>query len=170
MGTLHSGSSREIADAIWAGELDVALIAGGEAQRSLKLGAGKSAGDGRKTRPWQIGSSDGGGGGADPVVGDDRLGFGDAESQSGLFVPIHVYPLFESVIANRAGRSYEEQRRLLGGLLAPLTEIASRHRCAWFPVARTPAEISELSDENRFVSEPYTKRMCAFWELTRRPQ
>jgi acetyl-CoA C-acetyltransferase len=157
-----------VADTIWSDDLDVALIVGGEAQRSLKLGSGRASSDGApKTRPWQLGRSDardgdGDGDGADPIVGDDRLGFGDAESQAGLFAPIHVYPLFESVIASRAGRSWEEQRRFLGQFLAPLTEIASRHRCAWFPVARTPAEISDLSDENRLVSEPYTKRMCAF--------
>jgi acetyl-CoA C-acetyltransferase len=146
-----------LSDSIWAGELEVALICGGEAQRS----------DWIEKRPARPVNSDGransdGPDGPDRVVGDDRLGFGDAELGAGLLAPAQVYPLFESVIADEAGRTMAEHRRFLGGLLAPMTKVAAAHRTAWFPIPRTPEEIAEPSPENRLVSEPYTKLMCAF--------
>jgi acetyl-CoA C-acetyltransferase len=161
-----------LADEIWSGRLDVAVVTGGEAQRSAR------AGHRRQSESQQSGSEQHGAdrkksgfprlktsspdGNSDPVVGDERLGFGDAEAAAGLLAPVHVYPLFESAIAHRAGRTYAEQREFLGTLLAPFTEVASRNPYAWFNEVRSPAEISELSDDNRLVSEPYLKRMCAF--------
>ena len=143
-----------IADSIWAGELEVALIAGGEAQRSAWAGISKRGGqhDGQGNEVDE----------ADPVVGDSRLGFGDAELGAGLLAPVQVYPLFESVIAHDAARTYAEQREFIGRLLSPMTSVAASHACAWFPIERSPEDISELSSENRLVSEPYSKRMCAF--------
>jgi acetyl-CoA C-acetyltransferase len=78
-----------------------------------------------------------------------------------LFLPIHVYPLFESAMAAHAGRSFDEHRRFLGELLAPATAVAAKHPYAWFPVERTPDELSTPTDDNRLTAEPYTKRMNA---------
>jgi acetyl-CoA C-acetyltransferase len=165
-----------LADEIWSGRLDVALVTGGEAQRSARAGRRHQSG-GHQSGGHQSGSEQRGArkrsgfprlsssspdGNSDPVVGDERLGFGDAEAAAGLLAPVHVYPLFESAIAHRAERSFAEQREFLGKLLAPFTEVASRNPYAWFPEIRSPAEISEQSDDNRLVSEPYLKRMCAF--------
>jgi acetyl-CoA C-acetyltransferase len=141
------------AEAIWAGKLDAALIAGGEAQRSVSIA--KSIGA-------QDGASPEAGSGPDLVVGDERPGFGDAEINAGLLAPVHVYPMFESALAHAAGRSLEQQRDHLAMFLSKMTDVAAAHRCAWFPVRRTPEEISNPSEENRIVSEPYTKLMCAF--------
>ena len=135
-----------LADSIWSGNLEVALIAGGEAQRSAWAGYRSTEASGK----------------ADPVVGDERLGFGDAELAAGLIAPVHVYPLFESVLAQRTGRTFAEQRDFLGRLLSPMTSVAASRDCAWFPAERSPADISILSSENRLVCEPYSKRMCAF--------
>jgi acetyl-CoA C-acetyltransferase len=157
-----------LADSIWSGDLEVALIAGGEAQRSA-WAANRDSEPSRRQR-WRdkgIVSGDGGDGGgevagSDPVVGEERLGFGQAELAAGLLAPVHVYPLFESVIAHKAGRTFEEQREFLGRLLAPMTGVAAAHDCAWFPAERSSVEISGPSADNRLISEPYSKRMCAF--------
>ena len=160
-----------LADEIWSGQLDVALVSGGEAQRSARArhrdqsGGHQSAGEqggARKRSGFPRLRTSSPDGSSDPVVGDERLGFGDAEAAAGLLAPVHVYPLFESAIAHRAGRSFAEQRELLGKLLAPFTEVAARNPYAWFPEVRSPADISEPSDDNRLVSEPYLKRMSAF--------
>jgi len=137
------------AAAIAAGEIETVLIAGAEAQRSNKL-AGAPAPD--VTEPA---------GDPDEVVGDDRPGVGPAELAIGLLAPVHVYPLFESVLAARAGRTFEEQRTHLGALMARFTEVAAGHPVAWFPERRTPGELSALAPDNRLVAEPYPKRMCA---------
>lgn len=98
----------------------------------------------------------------DPVYGTERLGVGPAETEAGLFAPVHIYAMLESAIAARAGRTPAEHRPYLGSLLAPFTETAARHPCSWFPTPFTPEQISTPGPDNRLVAEPYTKRMCAF--------
>jgi acetyl-CoA C-acetyltransferase len=138
---------------IAAGHIDVVLIAGAEAQRS-------SRSDGPKANDLDVvGTSH------DPVIGDDRPPVSTAELQAGLIAPIHVYALFESVLAHRSGRSLAEHRAGLGRLMAPFTAVAATHPYAWFPTVRTAAELSDITPENRLVSEPYTKNMCAMFAV-----
>jgi acetyl-CoA C-acetyltransferase len=95
-------------------------------------------------------------------VGDDRPGSSAEELAAGLSIPAIVYPVIESVLAARAGRSPAAQRAFLGELMAPFTEVAASQPFAWFPARRTAAEIASPSESNRLVAEPYTKLMTAF--------
>ena len=88
-----------------------------------------------------------------------------AELQAGLIAPVHLYALFESVLAHRAGRSFAEHRAELGRLMAPFTAVAATHPYAWFPDARTAAELSDITPDNRLISEPYAKNMCAMFTV-----
>lgn len=140
-------------DAIVSGEVDAVLIAGGEALastlRARKQGVKLDRGD-PDSEPGC------------PTIGDERPGAGPLEMAAGLIPPAHLYPLFESVLAARAGRSPDEQRRWLGELLAPFTEVAASHpEHAWFPVRRSAGELSTPTDDNRLTAEPYTKLMNA---------
>jgi len=137
---------------IAAGRLSVTLIAGAEAIRSSR--ARRTAGMARDDGATDLAP--------DAVVGDDRPGAGPAESAIGLLAPVHVYPLFESVVASRAGHDAAGHRRAMGTLFAPFTERAAAHPYAWFPTSRTAAEIATPSAGNRIVCEPYTKLMTAF--------
>ena len=143
------------AASISAGEVRGVLIVGAEAQRSVKLGGGGGApvedpGGGADTPP------------ADPVVGDERPGVGPAEMAAGMLAPVHVYAMFESVLARRAGHTMDEHRAALGRLMAPFTAVAAAHPTAWFAQARRPEELATVAPDNRLVAEPYPKRMCAF--------
>ncbi len=137
---------------IAAGSLSATVIAGAEAIRSSR--ARRAAGLPR--HPGMEGLP------PDPVVGDDLPGVGPAESAIGLMAPVHVYPLFESVVAARAGHDAVAHRRAMGELLAPFTTVAQANPFAWFPEARTAAAIATPTPDNRIVCEPYTKRMTAF--------
>ncbi|MHB1518338.1 MAG: acetyl-CoA acetyltransferase [Acidimicrobiales bacterium] len=99
---------------------------------------------------------------ADPVVGDALPGVGPAETAIGLVLPAHIYPMFESVLAARAGHRAAEHRQALGSVLAPFTEVASRNPFAWFTDRLSAEAIATPAADNRIVSEPYTKRMNAF--------
>lgn len=131
---------------IAAGRAATVLIAGGEAVRSQRVGA---------TQPASPRNPD-------PVEGDPRPGLSEIERAAGLAVPAQVYPMIESVLAGRAGRSPSEQRLALGELMAPFSRVAAGHRLAWFPQARRPEEISTPAADNRIYAEPYTKLMNAF--------
>jgi acetyl-CoA C-acetyltransferase len=147
------------ASAVAAGDIDAVLVVGAEAQRSQRAARGQgNRHQGSATQKSDDGDADRP---ADLTVGDERMGVGQEELDAGLIVPVHVYALFESVLAHRAGRSFAEQRLALGALMAPFTEVAAAHPYAWFPQRRRPGELSELTPDNRLVTEPYPKRMCA---------
>ena len=137
------------ADDIAAGRVRAVLIAGAEALRSHQARRSAGAAPSSAEDP------------PDPVIGDDRPGLSDVEVASGLFLPAHVYPLFESAIATQLGRSVEEHRAALGRLMAPFSAVAAMRPHAWFPEALTPQAISTPSPDNRVTAEPYTKRMNA---------
>ncbi|HXQ61788.1 MAG TPA: hypothetical protein VN796_05595 [Acidimicrobiales bacterium] len=141
------------AAAIAAGGADVVLIAGAEAQRSARSGPSTPADENVTPGP------------PDPVIGDDRPPVSAAEFQAGLIAPVHLYSMFESVLAHRAGRTFAEHRAHLGRLMAPFTAVAAAHPYAWFPVARTPTELSDITLDNRLVSEPYAKNLCAMFAV-----
>lgn len=140
------------AEDIAAGRLSATLIAGAESARSARLRGreGLFAPRDPDVRP------------VDAVVGGDTRMLSRAEVQVGMFIPAHVYPLFDSVLAHRAGRTYDEQRAFLGGLLAPFTTVAAGHPFAWFRTRRSAEDLATPTADNRVTAEPYTKRMNAF--------
>lgn len=140
---------------IAAGSLSVTLIAGAEAIRSSRARRARRAGG----MPRDLGATELP---ADPLVGDDLPGVGPAESAIGLMAPVHVYPLFESVVAARAGNDASDHRLAMGRLLAPFTSVAAVNPYAWFPESRSAEAIATPAPDNRIVCEPYTKRMTAF--------
>jgi acetyl-CoA C-acetyltransferase len=133
------------------GALSVTVIAGAEAIRSSR---GRRAAGLPRDEGVELPE--------DPVVGDDQPGIGPGELAIGLMAPVHVYPLFESVVAARAGHSAAQHRQVIGDLFAPFTTVAAHHPMAWFPQERTAAEIATPTPDNRIVAEPYTKLMTAF--------
>ncbi len=143
--------SRAASD-IAGGSLSATVIAGAEAIRSSR--ARRAVGLPRDVGVAELPP--------DPMVGDDLPGIGPAESAIGLMAPVHVYPLFESVVAARAGHDAPTHRAAIGELFAPFTKVAEAHPYAWFPEARTAGDIATPSPDNRIVCEPYTKRMTAF--------
>ena len=145
---LVSRAASEIA----AGSLSVTLVAGAEAIRSSR--ARRASGLPRDGGVADLAP--------DATVGDDLPGFGPAELAVSLLAPVHVYPLFENVLASRAGRDADTHRAAIGRLMAPFTEVAAANPYAWFPEVRTAEEIATPTPDNRIVCEPYTKRMTAF--------
>lgn len=137
---------------IAAGTLSATLIAGAEAIRSSRARRAQEL-----PRDEGVVDLD-----PDPVVGDAEPGFGPAELAIELLAPIHVYPLFENVLAARAGRDATAQRSAIGQLMAPFARVAATNPHAWFPMERSAAEIATPTPDNRIVCEPYTKRMTAF--------
>jgi len=163
--------------AVAAGELDTVVVVGAEAQHTARVQAQHGPARRSQARRSQAHDDAGdvppGDGRApghppaperiepDAVVGDDRAGVGPAELQAGLITPVHVYAMFESVMAARAGRTPAEHRAELGALMAPFTEVAAANPFAWYPEGRSASELAAVTADNRLVAEPYTKRMCA---------
>jgi len=142
------------ANEITAGLSSATLIVGGESLRTGRLRSGGSAQEPSPAPPTA--------GAPDPILGENRQDLTEEERAAGLYVPLFVYPLFESVLASRARRDPIAQRAHLGRLLAPLTAVASKCEHSWFPQVKSPEALSTPTEENRLVVEPYTKTMVAF--------
>lgn len=137
----------ELGRRIWRGVSDAVLVVGAESGASARK---VTSGD-APLEPKPVAAHD-------ESLGDTRPGLSEAEMCAGLHWPHEVYPIFESAIAARSGRTFDEQRRWLGNLMAPFTLEASRHpEQAWFPRCRTADELSAVSPANRMVCEPYPK-------------
>lgn len=93
--------------------------------------------------------------------GDSRLGASAHEIAHDLLLPAEVYPLFETALRASSGHSIAQHTEFLGRLCASMSRRALAHRCAWSPEARSAAEISTPSADNRYIGFPYTKSMNA---------
>lgn len=97
----------------------------------------------------------------DRVVGVDKPANNEAETGVGLGAPIYAYALIESALRGAAGTSPEAHTAAIADLWARHSAIAAGNPYAWDPTERTAEEIATVSPDNRAVSDPYTKLMCA---------
>jgi acetyl-CoA C-acetyltransferase len=56
-------------------------------------------------------------------------------------------------------------RERIGELLSPMTEIAARNPCAWFPETHAAADLITARPDNRMVGYPYTKTMMSIMDV-----
>jgi acetyl-CoA C-acetyltransferase len=130
------------------GELDLALIVGGEA-----LATRRHLPDPAWSHPPEAPSPF-------PITIDRN------EARHGIFQAYLTFALLDSARRRHLGRSMAEHQGALGLLLAPLSEVAaSDPEHAWFPIARDAATISVPSPSNRMVATPYTKYMTAIMDV-----
>jgi acetyl-CoA C-acetyltransferase len=133
---------------IQAGRIDVAILAGGEATRTRLRG--RKAG----VEPdWPKGDP------ADEptIVGEELEMNLEAETSRGLYLPVQIYPIFESALRAASGRSFDEHQAYLGRLWSGLSEVAAHNPHAWIQEAKTPEEIITVTDANRMIGLPYPK-------------
>ncbi|MGH3431771.1 MAG: type II toxin-antitoxin system Rv0910 family toxin, partial [Thermocrispum sp.] len=138
------------AQSIVDGEASVVLLSGAEA------GATLAATDG--TPDWPVQPD-----GVAPtrVVGIDRPGNHEAETAVGLGMPIYLYALLESAVRGVSGRDPKEHRQAVGELWSRLSAVAAANPYAWQPQQFTAEQITTPTADNRMVSAPYTKLLCA---------
>jgi acetyl-CoA C-acetyltransferase len=133
---------------IWAGDSEVALLVGGEAQASVTL-LGKAGID-----PVSLGWSAEPGG--PPGFGLDQLGSAGMQAAQ-LFQPTRVYPLYENRLQADLGQTPAEALAWSAQIYADLSTVAAAHPSAWNPVALTPEQVTA----GRLVCEPYPLGMNA---------
>ena len=75
--------------------------------------------------------------------------------------PTQVYPLIETALRHASGHGIAEHQRAIGELWSRFAAVAATNPHAWTPIGYSADEIRVPSPDNRLVSFPYTKRMCA---------
>ncbi len=136
--------------AILAGELDLAILTGGEAWRT-RMRARKQGVD----LHWPTAAA-----GDEPVVlGEDLTMNMQAEIDRHIVMPVQVYPMFETAIRAAAGRSPEDHLVRISELWAGFSEVAAGNPNAWIRDAKTAEEIRTVTPDNRMIGSPYPKYM-----------
>jgi acetyl-CoA C-acetyltransferase len=95
------------------------------------------------------------------VLGDPRPGTNDYEMAHTAIAPTQIYPLFETALRGDAGRTVDEHQREVSELWATFAAVSASNPYAWSRVAYSAEEIRTPSPDNRVVTFPYFKRMCA---------
>ena len=153
--TTHGGNSpqslvNKTALQIQKGEVDFAILAGGEASRTRARAKKQGV-----ELPWPKAPA-----GQEPeVTGEDLALSHPAEQAVGIFMPVQIYPMFETAIRNAAGRTVDEQRRVASELWSRFSAVAAHNPNAWLQVERTAEEIGTTTATNRMIGFPYTKYM-----------
>jgi acetyl-CoA C-acetyltransferase len=87
------------------------------------------------------------------------------ETQHGMSLPAIVYPLIETAVAHAEGHDPQSHRRYMANLMDRLNAVAATNPESWFPTRRTADELASISDENRWISFPYTKHLCSVMDV-----
>jgi acetyl-CoA C-acetyltransferase len=135
---------------IQAGDLDIAILAGGEAFRTYMRARRAGA-----TLHWPKAADDD----LPTIIGNEFEMVHEAEQARTLWLPVQFYPMFETALRAAAGRSVEDHQRHLGKLWSDLSKVAVDNPHAWIREAKTPEEITTVTDTNRMIGYPYPKLM-----------
>lgn len=135
---------------ILSGDLDVAILTGGEAWRTRMRAkkAGVELG-------WPKAPD-----GLEPVsIGADLQMNLQAEIDRGVYMPVQVYPMFETAIRASLGADPDEHLRRVSEMWARFSATAAANPNAWIRDALTAEQIRTPGERNRMIGAPYTKVM-----------
>ena len=155
--TIYSGAMAqhmltEYASRIQSGDLDVAIVAGGEAQYSATK-RGEQNLNLARVRLEDIA--------ADEFFGEKSPLFSRYEDSLGFSLPIVVYPLFGSAVRAARGQSQDQHRDEISAMWADFSRVAAANPYAWDREPHTTSEIRDPANGNRMISWPYTRSMNA---------
>jgi acetyl-CoA C-acetyltransferase len=139
-----------VASAIQKGELEFAVLTGGEARRTHRRARAASI------KPWP---DDPDATPVDEVIGQEFTMSSPREIAREIWLPIQIYPLFESALRAAAGRTPSEHQGHLADLWARFAGVAARNPHAWNQTAPSAADIAMPGPRNRMIGLPYPKLM-----------
>lgn len=158
LGVLQLTPFDDLCRAIAAGEQDLGVVTGGEAQyRALRaMITQQPAPDTEQPestpRPEvHLGSQD-------PFCSD-------LEGRRGLNMPAEHFAIIESALRHAKGMSIEQHRNHVAELYSSFSEVAAANPHAWRREAVSAADIRDASPKNPMLAFPYTKRHCSQWNV-----
>ncbi len=157
VGLLQTGILNEVAAEIAAGDLDTAVVVGGEA-KFRDLQAAKA---GIEVRVTPDGDA--------PEPADLRTPTGiivhPVEIEQRFIVPVQQYATIESAARFAAGHSFEAHNDLVARQAAAFAEIAASNPAAWHRDPRSADQIATPSADNKPLAFPYNKWHSTQWNV-----
>ena len=136
---------------IQAGKADIIILTGGEASRT-KQRARKAD----HQLNWRKADSSTP---VAPIISEDLEMVGEQELARRIVMPVQVYPMFETAIRARAGRSITDHQKHISELWSRFSKVAASNPYAWSRAERSAEEIRTPSASNRMIGFPYPKFM-----------
>jgi acetyl-CoA C-acetyltransferase len=133
------------------GEMQAALICGGEALRTQH----------GVQREGHVVSWAEDPGGTPGLIGDARRGWSDHEEAHRLRAAITFYPLFENSIRGARGASVGQHLRSMGELLAHFAAVAAANPLATRRDGMSAQRLASVDADNRWIGFPYPRYMNA---------
>jgi acetyl-CoA C-acetyltransferase len=140
----------EAAQRIARGECAVAAVCGAEAQSTATKAERAGV-----TLPWTPFAHD---------VEEPKRGAAFQKPLAvklGVFLPITVYPLYESATSAHWGQTPRQALAESGALWSTYARVASNNPGSWLKTRFSPQEITTPTADNRLIAWPYTKLMVA---------
>jgi acetyl-CoA C-acetyltransferase len=143
--------------AIASGDLDVAVVVGGEAKfRDLR---------GRITGTTPVDTVQ-----PDDVAPDESIRPADEiipapEREAGFMSAPLMYSALETALRSSLGESVTENARATASLWSGFSEVAASNPDAWRRDAVTPEFLEHPSAKNPMLAAPYTKWHCSQWNV-----
>jgi acetyl-CoA C-acetyltransferase len=158
LGVLQLTLLSDLCRAIAAGEQDVGVVTGGEAQfRELRsmitqqpVSETRQSDD---TPPPDVHHTS-----QDPFCSD-------LEGQRGLHLPAELFAIMESALRHHQGLSIDAHRDKVARLYSSFSEIAAANPHAWRREPMRAEEIRDATGKNAMLAFPYTKRHCTQWNV-----
>src|SRR5207253_1540597 len=141
--------------AISAGEVDTALVVGGDA--GYRLLRATIAGV-RATERQQDDAPD------VELAPADELRH-PAELRAGIKLPVGLYAILDSAFRAQHGRTVDEHRDRLAHLYRRFAEIAAANPAAWTRRSVDADTIRNASERNPMQAFPYTRLHCSTWNV-----
>jgi len=156
-GILQQTLMADACQRIQAGELEVALVVGGEAKyRDLRANiAGQQASLTQQDETVT----------PDTTLEPDAELWLAAENNAGLGMAVGYYAILESALRAARGQSIKANRRHLGELYARFSAIAANNPDAWRREVVSAEYLREPSAKNPMLAFPYTKLMNTSWNV-----
>ena len=155
IGVLQQGLFDRACLRIQRGEIDVAIVAGGEAKyRQLQA-------DIQQIEISDAVSLEA----ADTVIEPDQELWLEAESNAGLGMPVGYYALLDSAWRHRQGKTADQHRDEVAALYQGFSEVAVDNEQAWNRNKIEADFIRNASAKNPMLAYPYTKLHNSSWNV-----
>ncbi len=155
LGILQQSLFADACNLIASGELDVALVAGGEAKyRALQaMIQGVDAPETPQTDA------------PDVHLQPEQELWSEVESAAGLGMPVGFYALMESALRQAQGEDLDSHRDRVAKLYEGMAEVAKDNPHAWNRDGMAADMIRNASPKNKMLAFPYTKYHNSQWNV-----
>ncbi|HIG43153.1 MAG: hypothetical protein ABGY96_15905 [bacterium] len=153
-GTSPQDILHKVVQRITDGEINCAVICGAESMKTRRRALKQS-----REPDWPQTSTK-----VDPMRGQAPFS-SELERRHGLNAPLQLFPLIENAIRAANNRTTEEQSEIAATLLAANARVAADNPHAWFRDSPSMDSLLEVSENNRMIVHPYTKRMNAIMDV-----